>query len=724
MRGNLKNIFLDFYQQHKYPIWLVVIVLLTLYPFSLFLYIPKWDNINGYLPYRYFISDYLWNGHLPLWNPFQRFGYPGYADLQSGCWYPIVWVLMLFGKYNITSLMVELLITFLVAGLGMFTLSNYVHECKKTALIIGISYALSGFMVGSTQLMVFLIGVAWLPWCIWAILNFFSTFNYKYILWSAVFVSMQITGASPQFTIILAYIFVGIFLYNFWKNKAKIYQLKSIIVGGILLVLTMIIFLLPYIQSFLEFSPYFNRVDKLAYQGFLISNPFVFSDYISFVFPYSVISDCEHFKITDLSLRNAYIGIVGLAAFIVTLTQLNTKNNYFFPLLLAIIVSLIIALGDECFIYKYLYHLPGFGLFRHPSFFRAYTMFSMLLLAGFSIKEMLYKDTFSVLQKRVLMLLTGLFVLMLVVVFSKTSIAEIIENINQLLLLTEIHTTKIYSHLFINILLLLMLGALTYLLAKFTNLSFFGTMLFFMVFDLAIQTRLTAPTTIHYNFSHKDLTTYFNTLPNDLNQHYNNTPFKKLDDTQGLLSTNGIWQNVATFNKTISSVGVNPMRFKSFDLAEENGVLSRNLENPILFFPTQVYHPNDTLKSGFIWDTPAPVLIVENSTSLENINVGYNQFSASISNTSKNEQWLVLNQNYHHLWKAFYNGNELHISKVNEMVMGVQIPKQSSGSVQFIYNSPWLIYAALISIFSYLIVLYWWFLSTRKSAVEQNQNNK
>ena len=59
-------------KKYQYPLLLIVIVLTVFYPLSLFIYVPKWDNMNGYLPYRYFVSDYLWHGHLPLWNPFQN----------------------------------------------------------------------------------------------------------------------------------------------------------------------------------------------------------------------------------------------------------------------------------------------------------------------------------------------------------------------------------------------------------------------------------------------------------------------------------------------------------------------------------------------------------------------------------------------------------------------------------------------------------------------------
>ncbi len=709
-----------FFQQHKYSLLLALLILGVLYPLSLFIYIPKWDNINGYLPYRYFVSDYLWNGHLPLWNPFQRFGYLGYADLQSGCWYPVVWLLMLFGKYDITSLMIELLLTYLIAGLGMYKLSSYIHHCKKTAFILGLSYGLSGFMVGSSQLMVFLIGVAWLPWCIFALLKFFKTLHYKYILAAAVFVSLLVTGASPAFTIILAYIFIGMFIYFFWNTRSELSSIKKGIIGGVILVCTMLLLLLPYIQSFLEFFPYFNRGNKLAYQGFLIQNPFVFADYISFLFPYSVISDCDWFKITDLSLRNAYIGLIGFLGFIFTLIQFKNRNRYFFPLLLCIIISLVFALGDEFFIYKYLYHLPGFGLFRHPSFFRGYAMFCMLLLAGFSIKKIISTGVFTKNEKSVLWAFVGLSMLLIFIAYLKTSTAQIQETFIQISSLKESSNTSFYNHLIINLMAILIIGWLTFLIKSTTKLSMFTTLVLFLVLDLGVQTRLSAPTTIHYNILHEDVKVYFLSLPNEINQNYNHEPFKNLNDAQGLMSTNGIWKNIATFNKTISSVGENPMRFNSFDASIENGVLDRNMENELLFFPTKEFHTNDTLQKGFIWDAPSEIQIIEGSTTIENVIVGYNHFSAQVNNDANVSQWLILNQNYHHLWKAFYSEKEIPVHKVNEMVMGVEIPKNSVGKISFEYSSPFLFYSFLISFFGYLTILLLWFLNSRKSTVKQN----
>ncbi len=699
------NIILDFFKKYKYQIYLSILILLVFYPISLFIYIPKWDNINGYLPYRYFISDYIWNGAMPFWNPFQYFGYPGYADLQSGCWYPIVWILNLFGKYNITSLMIELLSCFIIAGLGMYKLSFYMHKSDKTAFILGLSYATSGFMMGSTQLMVFLVGIAWLPWCMFGLLNFFDSLKYRYIILTAVFVSLQITSASPAFTIVLVYLFLFIFGYFILKNIKFTQNLKKILIGGGLLILFITILILPYIQSFIDFAPYFNRADKLEYQSFLLADPFTFPSYISFVFPYTVISNTELFNITDLSLRNAYIGIIGIIGFGFAVFKYKSNNKYYWPLIIGVAISLLLALGDDFFMYKYLYNLPGFGIFRHPSFFRGYTILCLLLLSGFYIKSVFSDEKTLLKGKYYYLSILLVLILLLIFSFNKSSIEEIKANISEIIKLQEFRTTSFYSHLFLNILIILTLITFTFLLKKITKISVFKALIIFVFLDFAVQARLTAPTTIHYNFKHSKVKEYFNALPDGNSQQYNETPFKLLNDTQGLSSTDGIWQNLSTLNKCLSSTGVNPVRFATYDSIKNTDKLNFILENPLLYFPTRFYSKNDSAAIGYIWGTPSIPIFDSANNKISDIVVGYNQFRANITNNSNNKQWLVLNQNYHHLWNAYYSGNKVDITKVNDMVMGVEMPANSNGEIVFTYDSNKIIWFFFISLISYITII-------------------
>ncbi len=701
--SNKKSLKIKYIYPYRYAILMVLAILVCLWPLSLFVVVPKWDNVNAYLPYRYFISDYLWNGHFPYWNSFQNMGYPAYSDPQSGMWNPITWLIMLFGKYTMKSLIIELLSYFVIAGLGMYWFIKSLFKDEKTAAIIGLCFSLSGLMVGSAQLMVFLAGVAWLPWCLGSLYQFSKKFKIQYAVLSGLFIALNTTSASPAYTIILIYFYFFIFLYFFWQNRKSKQQLSSIFIGGATMVVVTAILLLPYIMSFIEFAPYFNRLSKLPYDKFLLSNPFTFIDYISFLFPYGVISDSEMFKGTDLSLRNAYIGIVGLFFFIVGFLNHYTNKKVLLLTFLTL-AFLIIAMGSNTFVYQLLYHLPGFGVFRHPSFFRTYALFAMLIVVAYGLKNFLQTPRSTKKNKYLIYLFAALVLLAGLASLTKTSTNEISTNITNLLDLTEFSTNFLATHIVINVAILLMISLLVFLLKKSIKLSVFSALFTFAFLDLGMQTQLAFPTTISYPYAYSNFKTYFNELPNEINQKNNDKALKYFDEHQGLSYTQGIWKNMSTFNKTISYVGYNPFQFSAYENAIRNKSLDFNIQNPIFFFAKKERRANDSLQSGLIWDVPQLYKFQPEKTNIENSYIGYNEFKTTLENNAETPQWLLLNQNYHHNWKAFFNNEKLDIQPLNNHIMGVVIPPKSKGQIHFTYSSSLMIYYTLISILGYILI--------------------
>ena len=670
----VKNKLTNYIVNHKYQFLLIALILLCLYPLTLFIYVPKWDNVNAYLPYRYFLSDYIWNGHLPLWNPFQYMGFPAYSDLQGGAWSPIVWIIMLFGKYTINSLIIELLSCYVFAGLGMMKLANHLFKCKKTAFIIGLSYALSGFMVGSAQLMVFLIAVTWFPWVIYGLLQFFNNYQLKYQLYTAFFMALFITGASPAYTILLAYIVIGMFIYQLIIQRKV--AVKKIVIGGVVILATLVVLLLPYINSFLEFAPYFNRAEGLAYDRFMLFNPFTPISYVSFILPDAVIADTDWFNITDLSLRNGYFGLLGLIGFLSSFLSKFTKTKII--LLASFLFSLLLAAGGETIVFEWCYHLPGFGLFRHPSIFRVFTIFCALLLAGYELKIIL-KEGFLKRHKIVAGVLMLLVVIAGIWAFTKTSFYEVKVLMANIFDYLEFSESALSTHLLLNVTLVIFLAVIFFLLRKIFKVSLFIALSMFVLLDVAFHTRITFPTTISYKIPQAELSNFFNELPNEFNQNDNYTPLKKLDENQGLKKTAGIWKNVSTYNKTLSSAGLNPMRFKNYDIATEDGRLEKALEHNI------VYIDND-------------------SASLKNIKIGYNTFECEVGTENEGNK-IVLNQNYHHLWQASIGSQNLEIKPHNNLTMEVEIPENTKGTIKFEYKSPRTKYTFIISLLAYVFVI-------------------
>ncbi len=697
--------FIELIRPYRYLILMVFSILIILWPLSLFILTPKWDNVDAFLPYRYFISDYLWNGHFPFWNSFQQMGNPVYPDPQSGMWNPITWLIMLFGKYTMKALIIELLSYFILAGTGMYFLINTLFKHKKVSAIIGLSFALSGLMVGSTQLMVFLAGTAWLPWCVLALYKFLKDFKLEYAVLSGLFFALNVVSASPAYTIVLFYIYLVFFLHILWKNKQNTTHLKKICWGGLVLSLTVFILLLPYITSLIEFAPYFERISKLPYYGgHILINPFTPASYISFLFPYGVLSNSPIFDITSSTLRNAYIGILALIFFIYSLVY-NYKNKKVIYGFIGVLFFLIVASGGQTFVYKILYYLPGFGTFAHPSFFRTYALFIMLVITGYGMVHFFQQQNKSnVTKKMILFLSIGILIIALISFFF-TSGKEILAAYYELVNLTDFSSLSLSTHIVFNALVLLLIIGLVVLLKKWLRLSLFVSFFLFAFLDLGMQTMLTFPTTISYKIPYQNFSTFFKNLPNTIHQPSVDQPIQYFNDKNGLYFIPGIWENRSTFNKTISYEGYNPFRNRLFVDSYKDSSRYYNIKNPLFFFAKKSRQPNDSIQKGLVWGNMEFTNLQVEQTKIDTIHVGYNMFSSIVENQSDSFQWLLLNQNYYPKWKAFIGDEETPIYLLNTHIMGIKIPPNSKQKVSFRFNSPFILYFAGISIIGYILTI-------------------
>jgi len=665
---------LNFLTKNKFKILLLFLVLLSLWQLSFFIFISKWDNIDAYLPYRYFISDYLWNGHFPFWNSFQQLGTPVYSDIQSGAWYPITWLIMLLGKYNITSLSLEIISCYIIAGFGFYKLVDYFHKDKKTAFLLALSYALSGFMVGSSQLLPFLIGVAWLPWIIYSGLRFFNELKYKYAILLALFMSLCTTGASPNFIIVLAYFFFVMFCFYLFKYRKSKSNISKTILGCLIIVGICIVLLLPYLNAFYEFSPYFNRLEKLTYARIENSNSFTIFEYISFLYPFSVISNAEIFNHTDLTLRNGYFGIVALLFLVASV--FSYKDKYFKSLIILSVLSLLLAAGTHTAFYKLIYELPYLGVFRHPSFYRAYFILSALLLAGFAIKRWVNGDLLQKNFNIIFLSFLGISLFIFILSLTKSTGAEISSILSQWVVSEEKFEGSLTNHLVINSAIVIILLAVWWFLIKKTN--YFIATAIVLVIDLFVQTQLSIPKTVTNKISYTVVKDFFSQLPEEINQEHNYTSLNEESLSKDFVKTDGFWRNLSTLNKVVSHKGYNPMKFHEFEKAEDDGRLKQAISYNILYFDNTELKPN-------------------------NIKIGYNTFSADIE--TEKTSTIILNQNYHHLWQASINDKNLIIEPHNDLTMKVEIPANTSGKLLFEYKSPRTKYALIISLLGYIFVI-------------------
>lgn len=685
-------------------------MLMALWPISSFLYVTKWDNIDCYLPYRYFISSYVWQGEWPFWNPFQYLGYPAYSDMQNGMYSPVVWFLMLFGKYNITSLIVEVIFYYIIAVFGAYKVSGLFMESKKAKMLVALAFGFSGFMMSTSQIMIFIAGGAFFPHILYHFIKFFKENSFKHAGYFVMFTALNITLASPAYSIVLVYIlgFVLVY-YSYQKVKYKAESGVKFTWGRFALICTLLIAVtLPYINSVLEFLPYFRRASKLPYSSYLISGSFDYQEYISFLFPYVTLSSSTWFGPTDVTLRSGYFGIIPLIFSFYALKNWKQKNVKL--LFFSALIFFVLAAGGTTPIYRLFYELPGFGLFRHPSFFRSYALLFTSILAGIGFEFFEKSGKTNEIKFGILAVLV-ISVISLIVAFINVDTANLLRylsdwNINE----HPVHD-DFFTYLIVNVLIVILLLVLGFIkVLKGKKVAFW--LLVITILDLFTYSQLTSRHTLFARMKHQDYVNYFDQLPDTINQQVAQVPYKELHENYDP-KTEGIWRNTATYYRSLAYDAHNQTQFINFNVIEDNGGFEITKENPLFYdINKQIALTDSSAKEpNVLWQHHYDYQFILNPKELE-INkpkVGFNTFEVEVISSSLRPDLLVLNQNYHHNWSAYLgdekNGTELKIHNVNNALMAVEIPAGYQGKIYYKFNSPRTKWFLLISVFSYGLVL-------------------
>lgn len=120
------------------------------------------DLILENYQWKRFILDALGRRELPLWNPYIFAGMPFLADGQHSALYPfsiIFYLLPLAQAYGIFTAL-----QLFIAALGMYVFLRVLGTGRFPAVLGGITYGFSGFMLVSVPFTMVIAAVCWLPW--------------------------------------------------------------------------------------------------------------------------------------------------------------------------------------------------------------------------------------------------------------------------------------------------------------------------------------------------------------------------------------------------------------------------------------------------------------------------------------------------------------------------------------------------------------------------------
>ena len=147
----------------KYYMVLALLALLVYWPLTFHVFSLKNDATTYFLPMRYHVSEAIQNGYFPFWSPYVYTGLPLHADIQSGVWNPVVMVISLFTRYDMSVMQWETLWYIIIGGIGFFKLCRQFLFDKTTCLVLGASYMFSGFMIDSASFIPWITSAAYVP---------------------------------------------------------------------------------------------------------------------------------------------------------------------------------------------------------------------------------------------------------------------------------------------------------------------------------------------------------------------------------------------------------------------------------------------------------------------------------------------------------------------------------------------------------------------------------
>lgn len=557
--------------------------LLSFWQVGFMQYVMKWDLLDQFFPYRYFISECFKSGILPAWNPYQHLGWPFHADPQSGFWYPISWIIAVTSGYSIYTIQFEWLLHVIIAGLGFYVFLRGVSIDVFVALLFSVAYQSCGLFVSNAQHLTWIVAMAWLPWVLHSYFKMTERLSVRYACSTALFLFFMLTGGYPIFSLITNYFLIVYFLTAVFSliRKHEMKSLYRLLAVNALVYVLFVLLSAGYLISFLEVLPYISRAAGLSLHE-AQEGAFEWRALLSFFVPYSVTRNDGSFT-TDLSMLNVYAGFISLGFALYGLRLYQNKIVRLFGIFGA--VCFMASLGNETPVRSLMYHyLPFMDSFRFPAIFRVFFVFSLLVIGALSMNTLIQdhnklKKTLLVSSATWMLILVALFIYSQIIKYSHILMGPFWNPEKYYGILNN---SSLYDRIATQSLTQLILG-----------LIFFGivfsskrlhplliTIFIFHICDLWWNTQMNVPATVVSEVKastfHQQLKTFPSGFP--IPEHI---PIKDNPAYDARLYPS--WHNQNIFLKRISAEGFNSFYLSDFMKFYDSSDKDNVLRNPLLY---------------------------------------------------------------------------------------------------------------------------------------------
>jgi len=392
------------------------------------------DLAPYFIPPRFFWVEGIKHGSFPLWNPYQFSGYPFFANPQHATLYPFNGLFFLL-PFDVAFNSV-IILHFFLGGLFTYLFLKDLKASSTGALISGLIFMLSGYLLSVHSLLTIFLSSVWTPLVMMFFRRAIQRPGFKNEIITAILITISFLGGGIEivygnfFVLLIIVVFSPFPYIEFVGDKPRRYKflcshpiywgrIRSLVIVCILFLFLSAIQLFP----FLELFHHSIRGNGISYQEATIWS-FAPKDVLLFFLPdaYGYFLDMKKYWVTQCWFKTLYTGglpiILSLTFFIAPhpspLPQRveGVKERPFSPsgerdemsgfgkerrlFLVLMFFSVFLSLGRYNPLYPFIFkYIPFFNGIRYPAKFLYIFILVLSITAGLGFQRLtdLSKDS-------------------------------------------------------------------------------------------------------------------------------------------------------------------------------------------------------------------------------------------------------------------------------------------------------------------------------------------
>jgi len=339
---------------------------------------PPGDFTDQFWMFRVEEARAFAQGRLPLWSDYYNSGHPFLADVQSAIFYPpsLLWTLAVVAlrgeNFSLLELEIEAIFHFILAGAFMYLFARELLGSRVGAVVAALTFAFGGYLTSyPPQQLAILETATWLPLILLLIHRALYRGGRYYFAAGAILGIAALAG-HPQTFLFVVYASA---IYFFWECRHHSHTLPHYIIRlAIMLFIAAGISAAQWIPT-LEYQMLSTRAViswAEAARGFPTLDP------IQMILPGFI----------NAFQSPLYIGVLPLWLALFALWQNRSREKNFWAFVA--LGSLLVSFGFYAFAYAVMYlFAPGFAMFRGQERLALVISFSLAMLAGYGMRDLL-----------------------------------------------------------------------------------------------------------------------------------------------------------------------------------------------------------------------------------------------------------------------------------------------------------------------------------------------